>query len=1543
MVDYNRLRPRAILSQVQNYAPGTFNPAIEGGSKFASGQRKVFKSDAAQQGLRTTMTRASQGDKRSMRFANLTNFVPDDSIIPPPTVLFKNADGKYQYAQVKGVNRLNQTVFDDPNTASPERRKEIMAARAAFNQGEGGNEQYFPKTLLGGYAPRKGETRTSTQAGIIPLDQPFRKGSGYPAVGGNALQMQYEMIGDPIPENRLPVRALEQIARRQGITDYYNEGADTGFFKDNTVTFAPYQTYQQSLRGQSTPIPKSLQDGQYPESILAKLGYIRGDDGIPIKIQGTKEELDTGLGYLFVDGKEVPLSRYNEQANSRFNIFRNVPLDQNRTLSALYPNQPSVIDMPPRRADMQGVEKELRDINYLIKDHGRELASTYYGNQYTEPGLTEIEANIRNRMNPIRFEADLNRRVAYANPKEQYRDAANRRQLTISSPTSRVPLPSLYDAPEIVPKQGNTIADYDVIQPTYLNTNTNADDIDLFNRFTRMSSEAQSMTTSDDIEYGRRYVPSEIELLNRNFGYDPRGFIAYRPNQTQQITPSPRPENYRERQVQSRAYVNNLNQTDDLVPSIGDFYTNAPQALGYRIPIPQPNNPEANYKLASVNEFGMPLYSDNSYVPPSGYENTLIPPAFVRRTQVAPGQTVEGRWIGGGLSPTLRKYGKSKLDMRNDVSIDPLTSDYQINIPKGGRYIQVLENEDPRAINARVQDLRARQEAALLPPDVTFAPFIRQYKITQTGGYTNPAGDDIVIEGATIPVMKEVSKDVYEPVQLPFITNAKTLAQDLADVRVMVGNRSFPLTPEATTEPYVLSEEQRSKRFVESQRRRRMGLEDDYYQLQGPSDAELEIIESQMSRGGVRGMAANINPDDDLAALARAARSQDNREIYADPNIEPTDALEAIQALRRRERELNAAISRYQEPEYFNRNETALASRYGGGTRSTPQQYAASPSINRFINEEEAAAIAAKANIRPQKMTRVQNDDGTFYDSPTDYIGYVSPDDILADALDGTDAIGQRLSREQLVAKRNQIQQQANQAQATYNQLMNLERQPIIDIDAYPSNLREAQVLRDNLKDEGFLVQLTEDLADNYYRVTGRGSFRYPEGDEEYAPINLPTTRNRLPVEVDPEIAALYRQDQYDQAERRAMANTLAGQLKDIKAAVGRQRLEADGLMPIPLLTPEESAMMRNQMMQQGNMPKPKEINALTVREQSIYPNKIIYENQQQLNQKEPTAIKAQIFEKEVPRTSPKELSNKNIFENQYATTLGGSDSINFRNKLFNVDLGQNNTSGISIGKDLIASNIITPEQYYLLPGNQNSMSKLNVPQQMQNAQDIAEAQMRMVQDSGRIQGRIRRWTQEIPESVAAKQAEQAANLVAAEDVWSANRLRGQSQRLPTQVSPTGSTVRLTPVDSSVYEQMIAVDNMNPSLGSQALSRQFQDSAKTPNDFTITNRGFDIAREILPTRYPTMEDSIRRNNEQQPYGIYRQIQGPRYQQYDPTGITEQVQESPETMSMLQRYAVPLGLGGTLLGAAALNSYAQQQEQARMREEAELARMYGFYN
>ena len=1526
-INYNRLRPRAVLNQTQNYAPGTFNPAIEGGDLFASGQRKVYMSDAAQQGLRTTTTRAGQTDKRNMRFANINQYAPDDAIGQPPTVLFKNRDGNYQYAQVQDVSPLNQAIFEDPNISSPERRKEIIAARAAFNEGEGGNTQYFPKALLGGYAPRKGATPNPNQAQVIPLDQPFRMGSGYPAVGGDALQMRYEMIGDPIPESRLPVRALEQIARGQAASDYYNEEATTGFFKDNNVTFAPYQTYQKGLRGQSTPIPQSLQDGQYPESVLAKLGYIRGDDGIPTKIQGTKEQLDMGLGYLYVDGKEVPLSRYNEDTNARFNIFRGVPLAENRSLNVMYPNQPTVVDIGPRKADMQGVEKELRDINYLIADHGQELGSTYYGNQYAEPGLTEIEANIRSRVNPLRFEADLNRRATYATPKDQRMAVANQKRLSVNSPSSRVPLPNLYNAPEVIPSlTGNTIADYDVIQPTYLNTNTNADDIDLFNRFTRMSSKGQSMTTGDDIDYGRKYVLSETELLNQNFGYDPRGFIAYRPG---------------------------VNSSSEVLPSLGDFYPNVRQ-LGVE-PIPQPNNPEAAYRLASVNEFGMPLYANNAYMPPSGYKNTLPAPAFVRRIT---DPLAKGRWIGGGMEPSLWKYGGSKLDMRNNLGYDPLNSAYQINIPKGGRYIQQLENKDPRAINARVQDLRARQEAALLPPDVMPALFTRQYNITQTGEFIRPKNvNDIVVENATIPVMKEVSKDVYEPVQMPFISNAKTLAQDLADVRVMVGNRSFPLTPEATVEPYLLSEKQQNKRFVESYRARRMGLDDDYYQLQEPSDKELEIIQSQINKGGTRGMVGAINPDDDLAALARAAKNPDTREIYADPTIEPTDTLEAIQALRRRERELNIAISRYQEPEYFDRNETALASRFGGGAESIVSQnpgsiysrtryfrdardvnnngnyIPASPSIDRFINEEEAAAIAAKANIRPApsqqsdftwsrypvsgkanyevssqgdtrfsalnarlkdgrtieeayqldvKGYRSQGDDWRLgkgkpplnpmsqqesyqkyeelwdqwanenpelinelaqasrgktltdkfaatdisqaralasvlknregysdsLDKSTDYIGYVSPNNILADAIDGTDAVGQRLNKEQLFAKRNQIQQDAESAQAAYNQLMGLERQPKIRVNTVARDIDEAKEIVNQLNYQG--LRVNQDPAD-LLAIQAQGSLR-PDGNLDF----LPTTYNKPPVEVDPEIDALYRQDQRDLAERRAIANTLAGQLKGIKAAVGRQRLEADGLMPVPMQIPEESAMIRRQMMQEENMPK----------------------------------------------------SN-------------------------------------------------TP--------------KPNTPQQMQAAQDTAEAQMRMVQDSGRTQGRFSRWTQEIPESVAAKQAEQAASSVTTEDVWSANRLRGQRMQ-----------VRLTPVDSAVYDQMIAAENIIPNLGSQALARQFQDPQQMIPEESLMRTSIDshMMRQTPPTNYPTVEDSIRRNNEQQPYGTFRQTQGSRYQQYEPTGMTEQAQQSPEAMSMLQRYAVPLGIGGTLLGAATLNSYGQQQEQARMREEAELARMYG---
>lgn len=1321
MVNYNRLRPRALLSNHQHYAPNTYNPAIQGGEQFKSGARKVFKADAAAQGLRTTTTRAGQTDKRNMRLANINQYAPDDGISQSPTVLFSNPEGMYQYARVKDVNPLDQNIFGDPRNATPEQRAAIFKARNDFNVGEGGNSQYFPVTMLGGYQAPKSKAAKPGNAQIIPLDQPFSPGKGFPAVGGDALQMRYEMIGEPIPENRLPVRAQELLARKQAASEYYDQPATTGFYKDNTVKFNPYPLGEK-IKGQATPIPNALVDPRYPENVLSHLGYIRNDNGGLTKVQGTDQQLDAGLGFIFgKDGREIPLNKYDEEANARFNIFRRTPLDAQDQLEALYPNQPNKIDVGMRRADMQGAEKELRDVNYLIKDHGRELGETYYGSQYTEPGLEVLEADIKSRANPL-FQSN------------------NRTYLK----GDMIALEPGYQP--ISPNSYTNVA-----VPRYIHTNTIPDDIDLFNRITRMQSKGQSMVTGDNFLYGRKYVPTEAEILEQGFGFNQKGFIDYQPRQNARIIPGERPSTYRERQVQTQAFVNNLNSTDETLPALGDFYVK-PSQNSKRIQ--QPNLPQAQYQLASVNEFGMPTNNYNlSYVEPNGYKNTLTPPRYVRATQTyvdADGNTLpvpaRGRWIGGGNTPRDSYYGKSKLMMKNSLAYDPLDYNNDINIPKGGRYIERLESNDPRVIDAR-----ARQAAALdvrdnTPEEIIQSPFTRRYKITETGNYTTPDNNDVLVDGATIPVMQEVAENQYEPRMLPFISNSETLADDLADVRVMVGNSSYPLTPEATTEPYLLSEAQQNKRNVEMHRRRKMRLSDDYYELQEPSLEELAAIE--------RAENAGITSDDfdaDISSIAEARKRAYNREIYADPTIEPTDALSAIEALKHRERELNIAVNHYQEPQYFDVNETALASRFGGGTRSTPQKYTASPSINRFINEEEAAAIAASANIRPVKTKKVMNDDGTYFEEPTDYIGYVSQDNIMEGVNDGLPQ--HRLSRQELIQKRDGISRQVAQAENSYNQLMGLEAQPKIRIDAYASNPKEALAINKGLLHNGefTIYHNPEDITE----ISAAGSFN-PQASN----YSLPITRNRQAVEVDPEIEELY---------------SLALDDRRIKAQRDLERTRT---------------------------PLPRRVNSSS--------------------------------------------GEEDLF-----------------NALTRVDT-----------------------------------ELLSTPERMQAAQDMVEAQL-----MGPFYSPYA-----------------STNMI--------NQVKGMVQNQ----EPFG---QYRPIQGPKYQQFEATPTqVLDRSGSEALAKQFAQTTNT-NQYPGTTRvAYNMMRQQPEQSYPTIENSIRRNNEQVAYGQYRPIQGPQFQAYD-------VPEQPsQQMSALQKYAVPLGIGGTVLGAATLNSYAKQQEREQAQREAELQIMYG---
>jgi hypothetical protein len=470
-----------------------------------------------------------------------------------------------------------------------------------------------------------------------------------------------------------------------------------------------------------------------------------------------------------------------------------------------------------------------------------------------------------------------------------------------------------------------------------------------------------------------------------------------------------------------------------------------------------------------------------------------------------PEMSSAGRWIGGSMTDAEVAKGFNSGYRSGKISDrDPLDSNYQIR----GNYRAVLSPNDERVIAAQQADAEARNLAAQVQETFT-PPFTRNFTITQTGREIPASFEENQIQGAYLPVTYEGSKGVNVPGYAPYVPTAASaqeqiaegltrLDQYLADVRVEIDGRKYPLTPEATTKPYIPSDTQRSAESVARYGRVRVDRDGDIWDIDGPSDDEILAI----ARKGTN----NFSPGQDIAnARARGVGLSDGSEVYANPDIDVMDADSAIAEAKRKLNRIKAGINNYYT------SPTARIPQSGMGTDGVftinpgDPQLVQVPYANRFIDEAEAARIqAANEASRVARLKTVRDIDGTEY---VEDMSHVSKRDIANLFNEGQD----------YSVLPGYLESEINKAQGTVNQLMGLEAQPEVKI-SIPGTGPKAVTLGEQARQLG--MDVLHDTDYDQTDITGL----IPYGSN----LNLPVKYNAVQEEVDPEIAAMVLQANAD-------------------------------------------------------------------------------------------------------------------------------------------------------------------------------------------------------------------------------------------------------------------------------------------------------------------------------------------------------------------------------------------------------------------------------
>lgn len=1123
---------RAVIPMNQGYKKNT-----------GLGAGDIDALNASAQGLRTTVTRDNAIDKGVIHRLDSGDEV----------VFYNNKTGEALLANALSKQELDPRVWENATT-----NPQAAQAREDWARGEGGNPKYAKLNLYGSYSPT-----------VLKLEDSFSKPKyNNQTLGADSVVLSYAPQGEVVPISTLSPRTRQAIEQRKAYSQGSNEytTGEGQFFRDNVFEWG------------INPIRKRMDyglksDPLQPASVLVAQNMIPVDGGvkhftwqnkgkeegvIPViwdKEKGKNVPLmdayppNSGLDYLnFFTNRNTPKYYTERDFNrlktttdlSNYKVTLSKSPQTGRTFYQVQSTHIPESNTGVKRSDMQSLESTLYGINKAQQEALSTRANTFtevYRGSPQEPGLEAIDA------------------VARLGGSGKWVDDAEQ------------DLYSLWDA-NVQSKADSMTAD------------------DLARGGGRGSGQLIPITGSDEYTWSGSGTSSLPRLTEENFLGERLGFNAQGMpiDVARQIVRKQGPES----PTNHPGYLDNSTFVPQGINSFtpaSEFYSSVPQRIAYpetanrklqRI-VETGNrntpttviNPEIPLTLAKVNNYGMieeyGTDPSNAYVFPEDYMGRRVANLSVQRannTLDTTQMSSRGRWMGGGLQGTLKDRSQSQLD--------PLIEERRIATPVDSKYVRLLEADDPRTQQALQQQIDAYQQS-LNTPETEVNPFIRQYQIRRTEKSIKPEIPQTVIEGAYLPVTTEVPRKVgdaeFYQDWLPYTPQQKLLRQHLADVRIKLGDAYYPLTPEATAAPYLLNESQLAKENNELFGKQRINADDTitYFNSAEPSDAFLE--------GQSKKSAVAFDAEDDMQAFYNASKGRPG--TYLDPALAPTDIVEALGSHEQKIKRIDASINNLlNSPTAKRPDAISLVNSYDTigqtaahknflplvnkvrqskglppltedeylqqpvgvtGTTSTRLPTSDSASITtRFMDEVEAARVAAQLETRPKKYNEVMSDDGTTYLEEVD-INNVSAKD-LGDIFN-TDPDRKRTLQE-LQAQREYEIKERDRAINAYKQLMGLEATPEIGINAIPESEKKARFLEEQLQKLGLKAE--EGPRENL--VIARGSL--PIDLPATKQLNLPVTRTSN-VEVDPELIAMAEQGKRDTEAAQKLIDLAAAYRQD--------------------------------------------------------------------------------------------------------------------------------------------------------------------------------------------------------------------------------------------------------------------------------------------------------------------------------------------------------------------------------------------------------------
>lgn len=1003
------------------------------------------KLEAVAQGLKTTTTNASKQDVYAM-----------NRLSPGDDIAFYNPQGDVSFAKYQNSSPVPQKIFY-PNA---------FDARRQYGRGEGGNSRYTNLALFGGFDPE-----------VIPLDQPFSASRGYkPALSGNSQVMKFSNatpivnFASHLPEDsslsgtidRLPPQIANKVRQRKQYEEQYT---DTGFYKDSYVNWRSSPIANQ--QGASPYFENNLANAEYSPELMAASGYVLDNNGKYQKVKWENKGKDGGvIGEIYIDGERQPV------VGNPGNIENYKPVFVNKNY-----------------------------VNYAFKNPDK-YGITAPRSQYQNLGVSGTD----NKGNPL-YKFQRNDIPVESNPiKSSRMQNADQELYSVNQLINGVGIGDVkevyhsspgelgYNAIQQLGRGGGSGRWVDDIAP---------EDYNLF-KLNGSSSQANQMSRNDLLEKGD-YSPE----FTGGIAFNERGMPVDIPG------------------YQVPLGYQNLSPASELLESAPQYRFNQPRNIS-RLTEESQLSPLTQLNPYFVNDYGV---IQKSYITNKAPLSVQRYNGTLDNSQMAN----QGRWVGGGIMDAGRG--------RHASSSDPLDSNYQIRLPKEIAFKPELERSDPRVKEAWSRQQQFIKQAALTSEE-KFIPYQKDYDIEYSSNQISGDIPSLAIEGAYLPALVENQQGNFEPSYYPYTPNSNLLDQHLADVKVKLGNQYYPLTREATTFQYLPSEKQIANANQQMYAKRKIyndGRIEEFEDAVIPDDA---IVSS------ARNNSVYANPDIDGSLDIVGALDREQQHINAlttiatqqfPYNIE-TPEITKVKVYDAYNNAIDMVSSGSVNRELFNKypvfamrdfvhvnpkfpeevNPLRGSVLYGRSEeqpivtgvlqtqRISPNQDGAtigkSTSLNRIINEEEAARIQQQMTVRPRVQKEVVSDDGTSYWEDIDGQGVYQKD------LEGIiDNPNKKLSYDEVLSLLDSKTANYETAKNAYTQLMNLEPQDEIIINA---TAKKPQKLANQMQQYGLAV----DVEDNAIQARGRINTGLPG---ENIP-NLPVQRFKQ-VEVDPEIAEMVR------------------------------------------------------------------------------------------------------------------------------------------------------------------------------------------------------------------------------------------------------------------------------------------------------------------------------------------------------------------------------------------------------------------------------------